>query len=483
MLYGRNAKRFLGLALALALALGFSGSAMAVSASASNPIVLIVKKASPAVVNIDVETKARRSVSPFPFDDDPIFRRFFGDAFKDFTRSVPMKGRGSGFIVTRDGQILTNNHVVDGVDKITVTLSDGKDYPARVLGKDPTYDLAVIKIEADNLPVLELGDSGEVEVGEWVVAIGNPYGFEQTVTAGVISAKNRSVHAQDVNFDGFLQTDAAINPGNSGGPLLNMDGKVVGINTAIIPYAQGIGFAIPVNMAKEVMNDLVSYGKVKRGWLGISIQKVTPEIARFYGVKDADSGVIVSDVFADSAAQKGGVKRGDVVVVLNGEKVKDVNWFVQKVRTLTPGSTATLEVLRGGQKKTLKIKLDERPDSPDEPTGKGGRGGRDGNKERNSEALDDFGIDEVSPVTDGLRRRYRLESDAEGLVIVDVDSDSPASAAGLREGDLLIQVNGRDVRTLDDLEKALKNDRDMVVLMVEREGHSFFVPLKKEKGN
>ncbi len=482
----KNHRRMLGLVLAFALALGMMSStaALAVSSSASNPIVGIVKKASPAVVNIDVETKARRSMSPFPFDDDPIFRHFFGDAFKDFTRSVPMKGRGSGFIVTKDGQILTNNHVVDGVDKITVSvlMEDGskKTYPARVLGNDPTYDLAVIKIDPDgNLPILTLGDSDEVEPGEWVVAIGNPYGFEHSVTAGVISAKDRSIHAQDVNFDGFLQTDAAINPGNSGGPLLNMDGQVVGINTAIIPYAQGLGFAIPVNMAKEVMNDLVSFGKVKRGWLGVSIQKVTPEIARAYGVK-GENGAIVSDVFADSAAERAGVRRGDVVVEINGEKVKDVNWFVQKVRNLAPGSTATLVVMREGRKVTLKVKLDERPDSADGKGGKTPRGPRGGDNGKTSDALDDFGIKEVAPVTSGLRRQYRLDANAEGLVIIEVDAGSPAGGAGIREGDLLHQVNGRDVRNLEDLKKAMRDGGDSVVLMIGREGSTFIVALKKE---
>ena len=482
----KNHRRMLGLVLAFALALGMMSStaALAVSSSASNPIVGIVKKASPAVVNIDVETKARRSMSPFPFDDDPIFRHFFGDAFKDFTRSVPMKGRGSGFIVTKDGQILTNNHVVDGVDKITVSvlMADGskKTYPARVLGNDPTYDLAVIKIDPDgDLPILTLGDSDEVEPGEWVVAIGNPYGFEHSVTAGVISAKDRSIHAQDVNFDGFLQTDAAINPGNSGGPLLNMDGQVVGINTAIIPYAQGLGFAIPVNMAKEVMNDLVSFGKVKRGWLGVSIQKVTPEIARAYGVK-GENGAIVSDVFADSAAERAGVRRGDVVVEINGEKVKDVNWFVQKVRNLAPGSTATLVVMREGRKVTLKVKLDERPDSADGKGGKTPRGPRGGDNGKTSDALDDFGIKEVAPVTSGLRRQYRLDANAEGLVIIEVDVGSPAGGAGIREGDLLHQVNGRDVRNLEDLKKAMRDGGDSVVLMIGREGSTFIVALKKE---
>ena len=237
-----TSKKFMALFLTLAMILTTTGGAFAalspIALSQSNPIVPIVKNASIAVVNIDVEKTTTRSFSPFPFDDDPIFKRFFGDTFKEFTRSVPMKGRGSGFIVSKEGLILTNNHVVDGVDKITVSvlLKDGdkKTYPATIKGNDPAYDLAVIKIEPDeDLPVLELGDSDALEVGEFVVAIGNPYGFEHSVTAGVVSAKNRSIHAQDVNFDDFLQTDAAINPGNSGGPLLNMEGKVVGINTGL----------------------------------------------------------------------------------------------------------------------------------------------------------------------------------------------------------------------------------------------------------
>ena len=271
--------KFAALIIALSSAVILTGADVSFGAfsNENNPIVPIVRRTSIAVVNIDVETIAKRSNIGFPFDDDPIFRQFFGDAFKNFTRSVPMKGRGSGFIVTKDGKILTNNHVIDGADKITVSvlLADGskKTYPARVLGQDPTYDIAVIKIDADkDLPVLELGDSDAVEVGEWVIAIGNPHGFEHSVTAGIISAKNRSIRAQDVSYDDFLQTDAAINPGNSGGPLLDMNGRVIGINTAIIPYAQGLGFAIPINKAKgRVMEELVSVGRVRRGWLGVSI--------------------------------------------------------------------------------------------------------------------------------------------------------------------------------------------------------------------
>ena len=477
-------RKFLALSLTLALILVSAGSAFAAFRNSDNPIIPIVKHASTAVVNIDVEKVATRRVSPFPFDDDPFFKRFFGDSFKEFTRSVPMKGRGSGFIVTKDGQILTNNHVVDGVDKITVSvlLTDGskKTYEAKVMGNDPTYDLAVIKIEADaNLPVLELGDSDAVEVGEYVVAIGNPYGFEHTVTAGVISAKNRSVHAQDVNFDDFLQTDAAINPGNSGGPLLDMDGKVIGINTAIIPYAQGMGFAIPVNKAKEIMSDLVSFGRVKRGWLGVSVRDITPQMAKAYGV-DGENGAMINDVFKGDPADKAGIKRGDVVIELNGEKVKDSASFVNKVRTLAPNSTAKLQVVRKGKKLNFSVKLGERPASADGRTNTADDSGTSGTS-GNSEALKDFGINGVAPVNDSLRKKYKIEANSEGLVVTDIDKDSPAYYdEGVREGDLIVELNGQEVRNTGDIAKAVGND-DSVVLMIEREGSTYFLQVEKVK--
>ena len=486
-LYGGNlvltTRKFLAFTLAIAVIFTVSGSAFALSSALSNPIVSIVKKASVAVVNIDVEKTARRSISPFPFDDDPFFKRFFGDSFKEFTRSVPMKGRGSGFIVSKEGQILTNNHVVDGVDKITVSLQlengSKKTYPAKIVGSDPTYDLAVIKIEPDeSLPVLELGDSDALEVGEFVVAIGNPYGFEQSVTAGVISAKNRSIHAQDVNFDDFLQTDAAINPGNSGGPLLNMDGKVVGINTAIIPYAQGLGFAIPVNKAKEIMGDLVSFGRVKRGWLGVSVRGITPEMAKAYGV-EGTNGAMINDVFKGDPAEKAGIKRGDVVVEINGHKVKDANDFVSKVRTLAPNSVAKLQVIRKGKKLTFNVKLAERNSKGDGSV----ENSRSDEKSKESssgvDTLKDFGIAEVSPLNDSLRRQYRIDSNSNGLVVTEIDKDSRASSDGdIREGDLIIEVNGQEVKTVNDLKKAVGNDNS-IVLMIEREGSTYFIMASK----
>ena len=484
-----TSKKFMALSMALAMILTTTGGAFAalspIALSQSNPIVPIVKNASIAVVNIDVEKTTTRSFSPFPFDDDPIFKRFFGDTFKEFTRSVPMKGRGSGFIVSKEGLILTNNHVVDGVDKITVSvlLKDGdkKTYPATIKGNDPAYDLAVIKIEPDeDLPVLELGDSDALEVGEFVVAIGNPYGFEHSVTAGVVSAKNRSIHAQDVNFDDFLQTDAAINPGNSGGPLLNMEGKVVGINTAIIPYAQGLGFAIPVNKAKEIMGDLVSYGRVKRGWLGVSIRDIDENIAKAYKV-EGTQGTMIADVFKGDPADKAGLKRADIVIEINGEKIKDANAFVQKIRTLAPGSVAKLVVIRRGKKMNFEVKLAERANSADgrpenSSTSSGEKAEGDG-----SEVLKEFGISKVEKINDTLRRKYRLASDAEGLVVTELDRNSKAVFDGeVNEGDIILDVNGQEVSSTEDIKKAIGTE-DSILLFLEREGSPFLISITKEK--
>ncbi len=466
-----SSKKFLALSLALALILAISGSAFAAFPKSSNPIVPIVKRASVAVVNIDVEKTQRRSLSPFPFDDDPFFKRFFGDTFKEFNRSVPMKGRGSGFIVTKDGLILTNNHVVSGMEKITVSvlMSDGskKTYPATVKGGDSDYDLALIKIEPDeDLPVLELGDSDAVEVGEYVVAIGNPLGFEHSVTVGVISAKNRSIHAQDVNFDDFLQTDAAINPGNSGGPLLDMDGKVVGINTAIVPYAQGLGFAIPVNKAKEIMGDLADKGRVSRGWLGVVITNLDPEVAKLYGVPEG-SGVVISQVTPGDPADKAGIKPGDIVIEVNGQKVKNSTELRQKIGSLAPKSTAKLLIVRSKKRHPIEVKLGERPnEGASVPAAKQ----ESDRKDSGSEALKDYGISSVTPVTDALRKKYKLTSE-NGLVITGIDTDSPAYYEnGLREGDMILELNLAEMKTLDDLAEALKDKDTKIVIKFEREG-------------
>ncbi len=437
-------------------------SAAAQDVFTGNPVARIVRLSSPAVVNIDTEAMVQRSVSPFP--NDPFFRELFGDRFDSFSREVPMRGKGSGFIVTGDGYILTNNHVIDGPAniRIEVTLSDGSTHPARVIGRDPTFDLAVIKIDAEGLPTIPLGDSDKVEVGEWAIAIGNPFGFESSVTVGVISAKNRSVRARDLNFDGFLQTDAAINPGNSGGPLLNLDGEVVGINTAIIPYAQGIGFAVPVNMAKQIMEDLVKFGKVNRGWLGVYLQPLTKEFATAYGIK-AGEGAVVSDVVNESPADRAGIIRGDVITEMDGRKIKDHRDVVVGIRQHLSGDKVDIVILRKGAPKKIKVTLAPVPSTDvseasavPEP-------------QRSSR----LGIT-VSGNTPELRKEFDISVDS-GVVVTDVQPESTGQRLGLRKGDAVLEINGQTVTGVGKWEEILSKDPQTVVLLILREGRTFFV--------
>jgi serine protease Do len=379
-----------------------------------------------------------------------------------------MKGRGSGFIVSKDGHVLTNNHVVDGADKITVTFSDGKVHEAKVLGKDPTFDLAVLKIDGNgkDFPVLELGDSDKSEVGEWVVAIGNPFGLEHTVTVGVISAKNRSIHAGNVNFDGFLQTDAAINPGNSGGPLIDLNGRVVGINTAIVPYAQGIGFAVPVNMAKQVMDDLIRYGSVKRGWLGVYIQPLTRDFAEAYGIEE-ENGAVISDVLADSPAEKAGLQRGDVILTVNGEKIKDHQEFVSRIRQRLSGEKVTLGIIRQKKKSDVPVTLGEMP---------GNEGTAIAASSDGAKMLKDLGL-EVAPVSEEIQKKHNLKN-SEGLAVTAVEEGSYAARGGIREGDILLEVNGIRLKKAGDLEKVASRRGRSTVLLVWRDGRTFFVSIR-----
>mgnify|MGYP000859434226 CR=1 FL=1 len=464
-----SAFRRMGLCVAVfvALTLLVSGSALAAVQDpfTGNPVAKIARDHSNAVVNIDVEGTVQQSS---PFADDPIFRHFFGDQFRDFSRSVPMKGRGSGFLVSKDGHILTNNHVVEKADKITVTFSNGETRDAKVLGKDPTFDLAVLKIEGNNYPFLELGDSDKTEVGEWVVAIGNPYGLEHSVTVGVISAKNRSVHASDVNFDGFLQTDAAINPGNSGGPLIDLQGQAVGINTAIIPFAQGIGFAVPINMAKQIMDDLIKFGEVKRGWLGVYIQPLTKDFAEAYGVKE-ETGTIVGDVVQDSPADKAGIRRGDVLLSVNGEKVKNPQEFVAKVRQKLAGDKVTIELVRQRRTQTVDVVLSEVPGSEGSVRAAGTGG---------SQALKSLGI-EVGPVTEQMQRELKLKN-RDGVAVLSVENGSMAQRAGIRTNDILLEVNGERVTGAQSLDKIATKKGSSTVLLIWRDGRTFFVSIRPE---
>lgn len=455
---------------AKAAAVSQVGSAYAQDAYSGNPIVGIVKNSSPAVVNIDTETMVKQTSVPNPFRGDPFFEEFFGQEFfgGGQERTVPSRGKGSGFIVNKEGYILTNNHVVDGADKIKVTLLDGRTFDAKKVGQDPTFDLAVIKIKAQNLPMLTLGDSDATQVGEWAVAIGNPLGFENSVTAGVISAKNRTLQAPGVNFQGFMQTDAAINPGNSGGPLIDMSGKVIGINTAIVPYAQGIGFAIPVNMAKQIMDDLIQHGEVRRGWLGVTVQPLTSSLVEAYKIP-VKEGSIIADVQKGSPAQKYGLERGDVIVSIGGKQVKNSQDVVFFVRNKLAGEKVVFEIYRDGKKKTIDVTLGDidggRPAAAQKKSAEP--------KQSDIKTATQMGIT-VAVNTKELQDRYKLR-ESEGLVVVGVQQRSQGQRLGVRQGDVILEVNRVRMSSLEEWNRVMGAKNKALGLLVARDGQTLFI--------
>jgi serine protease Do len=437
----------------------------------------IAEKDSPAVVGIKADRAITQTYSgPFgdsPFDDE-FFQQFFG---RQFRRQQPQQQRqpqqrkiirpvqGSGFIVSQDGYILTNNHVVEDAEKIMVTLLDGRELQAKLIGTDPSTEVAVIKIDANDIHALEMANSDTLEVGEWVLAIGNPFGLSHTVTAGIVSAKGRSGLGLST-YEDFIQTDAAINPGNSGGPLVNLDGKVVGINTAIVGSSGniGIGMAIPINMAKGVYDQLVEKGKVVRGFLGVTIQDITPDLAESFKLKDT-KGVLVPDVSADSAAAKAGLKAGDIIVAFDGQPVEKAAEFQRRVAMKKPGSEVEITVLRDGKKQTLAAKLEERP-SNDQLASNA--------KEQASEKL---GLT-VQNLTDDIAKQLELVGQ-KGVVVTDVESGSPAAMAGIQPGSLIQEVNRKPVENVkqfkDAVDAATKEGK--VMLRVRYEKSSVFVVL------
>ena len=475
-------KKFVsGIALIAALVLAAS-SAFAAPARVSdpitgNPIASIVEECAPAVVNIDVESLVERRTRPFnPFGNDPFFRDFFGQQ-DNFRRMVPMRGKGSGFIVDgEEGYILTNNHVVAGADTITVTLLDGRILEAELIGSDPTFDLAVIQVQVDgeNLPNLILGDSDEARVGEWVVAIGNPHGFENSVTAGIISAKNRTIQASNINFRGFMQTDAAINPGNSGGPLINLSGEVVGINTAIVPFAQGMGFAVPVNMAKQIMSDLIERGEVNRGWLGVVLQNLTPALAEVYNVP-AEDGAVIADITADSPAGRAGLRPGDTIVAIDEDEIRSSQDVVYHIRSKLAGDDVSVEFYRDSERQSIDVTLGEIPsDMAVERPG----GNRDRQGSGDSQATQ-LGAT-VRVITPELMESYNLDSD-KGLVVVGVERGSIAGEMGLREGDQILEVNRREINGISDWNRLLRGgEARTIVMWVNRGGQNAYFTYRAE---
>jgi serine protease Do len=427
----------------------------------------LAKRVGPSVVNVStIQIRKTAQDMPSPFgDDDPMgefWQRFFGGRVPRGPQR--QSGLGSGFIIDSNGTILTNYHVVDGAQKITITLSDGKSYEAKVIGKDQKSDIAVIKIDAGrNLPAVTLGDSDRLEVGEWVMAIGNPFGLDHTVTSGIVSAKGRQIGAGP--YDNFIQTDASINPGNSGGPLINLRGEVVGINTAIFSQSGGnigIGFAIPTNSVKELLPQLKDKGKVVRGYLGTTVQKITPEIADSLSLKQA-RGALVAEVMKDSPAERAGVKTGDVIVEFDHKEVKDSADLPLQVARVSPGTTVQVKVLRDGKEATLALTVGEMKE----------------NEVVASVQEGDLGMS-VQPVTPELAQRMDLDR-SEGLVITAVKRGSAAEEAGLRSGDVITQMNRRPVKNLADYNRELTaSDQGKSILLLVRRGQaSIFLALKR----
>jgi serine protease Do len=424
----------------------------------------IAEKASPAVVGIKADKvyTQQQSGMPYWFFEDPfgndMFERFFGRPGprqqQPQQRKVVQPVQGSGFIVSDDGYILTNNHLVGDAENIRVQLSDNKEFKAKVIGADADSDVALVKIDANDLPHLELADSDALEVGEWVLAIGNPFGLSHTVTAGIVSAKGRSGVGIST-YEDFIQTDAAINPGNSGGPLLNLDGKVVGINTAIISRSggnMGIGLAIPINMAKTVYKQLIAKGKVVRGYLGLSLQDLTPELAQNFGMSES-KGAVVTKVLEDSPAEKAGMKFEDVITELDGKALEDSKDLMNRVAELSPGTKVNLTVVRQGKKETVAVELGERPSS-------------DEMNEQGQATIYDLGFD-VKDLTDELADRLGYE-DITGVVVVEVRRDSEAYRKGIEPGMVIMKVGHVDVTNTKEYNREIRKLKkgDTVVLLV-----------------
>lgn len=429
----------------------------------------LVKETSPAVVNISTVQHAQQKSAlsgqyGMPDDMPEIFRHFFGRQFPQ--GPVPRRDSnslGSGFIVSDDGYILTNNHVVQGADEIIVRLNDRRELEAVLIGADPSSDLAVLKVDADDLPTVELGDSDKLDVGEWVVAIGSPFGFDYSVTAGIVSAKGRSLPNE--NYVPFIQTDVAINPGNSGGPLFNLEGQVVGINSQIYTRSggfMGVSFAIPINVAMDVAEQLKSKGKVSRGWLGVVIQEVNKDLAESFGL-DRAAGALVVQVVDGSPAENSGLVSGDIIVKVNGKDVQlssDLPHLIGRLRT---GDTAKLSVVRAGKRKTINVEIGALPES------------------------DDIQLSSNTPPAERKSNRLGLvvsdipagKSNEQGVVVTDVNR-GPASMSGVVRGDVITMINGQRISSVADFERVVKDlpSNRSVPMRIVRRGQASFIPLR-----
>ncbi|MBS3906338.1 MAG: DegQ family serine endoprotease [Syntrophaceae bacterium] len=439
--------------------------------SLGQAFVEVAKKVQPSVVNITTEKTI--TIKPWerfgedffkgsPFEE--FFRGFGGPREKGKEYRHRQRSGGSGVIVDKEGYILTNNHVIEGADKVKVRLNDGREFIATVKGQDPRTDLAVLHIKAKDLPVATLGDSDKIDVGEWAIAIGSPFGLEHTVTVGVISAKGRSGLGTGT-YEDFVQTDASINPGNSGGPLINIDGEVIGINAMIIQPGTGIGFAIPVNMAKQILNDLIKTGKVVRPWLGISVQDLTPEMMEHFKVKEKE-GVLVGQVYEGTGAEKAGLASGDIIKSVEDKPVKNVSELVKEIQKKKVGQKLKLGIVRDGKATTIEITTSAMPDKAE--------------LEKEKEGEEKLGA-RFQELTPQLAARFRITGIKQGVVVIAVEDGGFADEMGLQEGDVILEINRKKIESLKDFEKAMKdaNVEKGILFHIHRKGSSFYLTFKK----
>ncbi len=426
----------------------------------------VVAVVRPAVVNISTTRTIKTPGLSHPYFDDPFFKRFFGDDFNNMRKKREHKtaNLGSGVIVDKNGFILTNNHVIKGADEIIIKLSDRREFRGKVVGTDPKTDIAVIKIDAERLPVVRWGDSDKLRVGETVIAVGNPFGLNQTVTSGIVSATGRA-NVGIADYEDFIQTDAAINPGNSGGALVNIRGEIIGINTAIFSTSggyQGIGFAIPSNMARSVMENLVKKGKVIRGWLGITVQQLTPELSKQFNLKD-EKGVLVADVAEQSPAYKAGIKRGDVIVEFEGREINDPATIRNIAANLPPGKEATVKLITNGSLKTAKVLIAELPSE---------------RQKMPAEYVNPLRTVHVQNISNDLRRSLKIPKNTNGVIITRIEQGSPADDL-LKKNDIIMEINKKKISNLKQYNALISGIRSsqMITLLVFRNGASVYLTL------
>ena len=435
----------------------------------SDTFASVTEKAAPSVVFITVEKEFKGRPASYQGQGSPeelpeLFKHFFGPGMQGPEEGQAPRGRmpfgqGSGFIISTDGYIVTNHHVVGDADQVKVTLKDGRDFTAKIIGSDPQTEIALIKIEADGLPAIPLANSDTLRSGEWVLAIGSPFGLQQTVTSGIVSAAGRG-DVGIVDYANFIQTDAAINPGNSGGPLLNMNGEVVGMNTAIISSSggsNGIGFAIPINMVKYITDQLRNDGKITRGYLGLGIQNLTPDLAKWFNT-DQNDGALVTEIVPGSPAEQAGLKPNDVIVEFNGQPVKDSGSFRSRVSTTPTGTDTPITVMRDRERVQLSVRVGEK-ESEGQIVADAGESSR---------GSGNLGLS-LQPLTDDVASRLGYEG-KQGVLVAQVTPGSPAARANIRPGDLIKQVNQQEVHNLNDFKEALKANKDNNTLLYVQKG-------------